>query len=263
MKPHLKEYAYPAILEFIKEQTKGKKCVVIGLSGGIDSAVVSKLCCDALGPERVFNIIMPSSVSSKKDVDDAQNLCTEFGMNYKVIQLDTLINAFSAILDLHDPLLKGNIMARVRMTILYHHAHQMDGVVMGTGNKSELLTGYFTKHGDGGVDLLPIGDLYKTEVRELAEKIQIPQTIITKSPSAGLRAGQTDEEDLGVKYDELDQILLGLEQLMSVDEIQKETGLEISIINSVFDKYQSSTHKRKMPLIPKLGIRTIGCDWRE
>ena len=134
---------------------------------------------------------------------------------------------------------------------------------MGTGNKSELLTGYFTKHGDGGVDLLPIGDLYKTEVRELAERIQIPQTIITKSPSAGLRAGQTDEEDLGVKYEELDQILLGLEQLMSVDEIQKETGLEISIINSVFDMYQSSAHKRKMPLIPKLGIRTIGCDWRE
>lgn len=263
MKPHLKEYAYQSIIEFIKCQAEQKDCAVVGLSGGIDSAVVSKLCCDALGPEQVFNIIMPSNVSSKKDIQDAQNFCNKFGMTYKILNLDSIVNTFSQMLNADDPVLKGNVMARSRMIILYNYAHTMNGLVIGTGNKSELLTGYFTKYGDGGVDLLPIGDLYKTEVRELAKQIQIPECIISKSPSAGLRLGQTDEEDLGICYSDLDEILFDWEQMMTVDDIHKDTGINTDLIKSVLDRYASSTHKRKMPLIPKLGIRTIGCDWRE
>lgn len=263
MKPHLKEYAYQSIIEFIKCQTEQKDYAVIGLSGGIDSAVVSKLCCDALGPERVFNIVMPSNVSSRKDIEDAQDFCNKFDMSYKIIHLDSVINAFSQMLNAEDALLKGNIMARSRMIILYNYAHSMNGRVIGTGNKSELLTGYFTKYGDGGVDLLPIGDLYKTEVRELAKQIQIPEGIISKSPSAGLRLGQTDEEDMGICYNDLDEILFDLEQMMTIDEIYDDTGIDRDLIKSVLDRYKSSIHKRKMPLIPKLGIRTIGCDWRE
>ena len=263
MKPHLKEYAYQSIIEFIKCQTEQKDYAVIGLSGGIDSAVVSKLCCDALGPERVFNVIMPSGVSSAEDINDAQDLCNKFGMSYTMIHLDTITSAFTQVLNAENPILKGNIMARSRMIILYNYAHSMNGLVIGTGNKSELLTGYFTKYGDGGVDISPIGDLYKTEVRELAKLSHIPERIISKSPSAGLRLGQTDEEDLGVRYCDLDEILYGFEQMKSADEIHDDTGIDMDVIDSIWDRYKSSTHKRKTPLIPKLGIRTIGCDWRE
>ena len=158
MKPHLKEYAYQSIIEFIKCQTEQKDYAVIGLSGGIDSAVVSKLCCDALGPERVFNVIMPSGVSSAEDINDAQDLCNKFGMSYTMIHLDTITSAFTQVLNAENPILKGNIMARSRMIILYNYAHSMNGLVIGTGNKSELLTGYFTKYGDGGVDISPIAE---------------------------------------------------------------------------------------------------------
>ena len=113
------------------------------------------------------------------------------------------------------------------------------------------------------MDISPIGDLYKTEVRELAKLIHIPERIISKSPSAGLRLGQTDEEDLGVRYCDLDEILYGFEQMKSADEIHDDTGIDMDVIDSIWDRYKSSTHKRKTPLIPKLGIRTIGCDWRE
>lgn len=263
MKPQLKEYAYPAIIEFIKNNAKNMDCVIVGLSGGIDSAVVSKLCCDALGPEKVINLILPSSVSSKKDIADASRFCEQYGMKYQIITLDPIIDTYSSILDLNDPVLKGNIMARSRMTILFNYAHALNGIVMGTGNKSELLIGYFTKYGDGGVDFLPIGDLYKTEVRELAVKIGVPEEIILKSPSAGLYAGQTDESELGISYDALDEILYGLEQSKTNKEISIETGIDLDIIDSIIERNRKSIHKRKTPLIPKLGIRTIGCDWRE
>jgi NAD+ synthase len=136
-------------------------------------------------------------------------------------------------------------------------------VVMGTGNKSELLVGYFTKFGDGGVDFLPIGDLYKTEVRDLAKKVGIPKRLIEKAPSAGLWEGQTDEGELGVTYEKLDQILLGFEMLLDNREITRRTGIDLNIVEMVWRRHLDTVHKRKAPLVPKIGSRTIGLDWRE
>jgi NAD+ synthase len=139
----------------------------------------------------------------------------------------------------------------------------MKRIVMGTSNKSEMLVGYYTKFGDGGADFCPIGDLYKTQVRELGERIGVPEHIIAKVPTAGLWKGQTDEGELGISYEELDDILYGFELNLSEEEIAKRTGLETSKLERVWRMHRQSVHKRKMPLIPKLGVRTIGLDWRE
>ena len=134
---------------------------------------------------------------------------------------------------------------------------------MGTSNKSELLTGYFTKFGDGGADFSPIGDLYKTQIIELAKAIDIPENIIGKPPSAGVAQGQTDENELGITYRDLDRILLGIELKLDIKEIAKRTGIKENEVSRIQEMVNRTVHKRKMPLIPKLGIRTLGSDWRE
>jgi NAD+ synthase len=149
------------------------------------------------------------------------------------------------------------------MITLYVHANLENRLIMGTSNKSELATGYFTKFGDGGVDFSPIGDLYKTQVFELARAIDIPETLIDKPPSAGLSQGQTDEGELGLSYDILDRILLGIELKMVPADIANNVGVDASEVNRIHDLVRKNVHKRKMPLIPKIGIRTFGLDWRE
>jgi NAD+ synthase len=134
---------------------------------------------------------------------------------------------------------------------------------MGTSNKSELLVGYFTKFGDGGADFCPIGDLYKTEVRLLAKKLGIPKKIIEKVPSAGLWPGQTDEGELGISYDELDAVLAAMELNIPLEEVSKRGGVAMDKVTKVWEMHRATVHKRKTPLIPKLGVRTIGLDWRE
>jgi len=157
----------------------------------------------------------------------------------------------------------GNVAARCRMIVLFHHAWLMDRVVMGTSNKSELLTGYFTKFGDGGADFCPIGDLYKTEVRQLAREIGIPEAIIDKAPSAGLWQGQTDEEEMGITYEDLDQVLFGFERSLGDEAVAAETSVPLDTVRRIRAMHLGTVHKRKMPLIPKLGVRTLGIDWRE
>jgi NAD+ synthase len=154
-------------------------------------------------------------------------------------------------------------MTRARMIVLFHQAKLMNRIVMGTSNKSELLIGYFTKFGDGGADFYPIGDLYKTEVKELAKNIGIPENLIEKVPTAGLWVGQTDEGEMGISYENLDVILLGIELGLTSEEIVNKTGLDPKLVDSVWNKHRTSVHKRKMPLAPKIGIRTLGLDWRE
>jgi NAD+ synthase len=265
MRPQLKEFARPAIEDFIRHHVHeaGGNGAVIGLSGGIDSATVSKLCADALGPEKVLNLFLPSASSSDADRRDAEDFCSRFDMPFKVVDIAPVVEAFRSVLSLDRRECAGNVMARCRMIVLYHHAWQMGRVVMGTSNKSELLAGYFTKFGDGGADFCPIGDLYKTEVRQLAREIGVLDTIIDKAPSAGLWIGQTDEGEMGISYDQLDQVLLGLEQSLSNESIAEETGISPDVVSKVWEMHHRTVHKRKMPLIPKLGLRTLGIDWRE
>jgi NAD+ synthase len=266
MRPTLKDDTELIIKEFIRQKVveSGGKGVVVGLSGGLDSAVVAVLSSRAIGPEKVLAIYMPSDTSSAKDLEDAKELAEIFGMEFKIVRISSTVSAFSEFLPSAERKdLMGNVMTRCRMIVLFHHANLMGRVVMGTGNKSELLVGYFTKFGDGGSDFLPIGDLYKSEVRELARRIGIPDHIVEKPPSAGLWAGQTDEGEMGVSYEDLDRILLGLELGLSHQEIVKRNNIDLELVENVWSKYLATVHKRKMPLIPKIGIRTLGLDWRE
>lgn len=267
LKPKFKAETVDIIHSFIRQKMDESKAkgVVIGLSGGLDSAVVAKLCADALGAENVLCLIMPETATSEKDIKDALSLASDLGVEYRVIDITNTVSAFTDLLSPMelDPKALGNVKARCRMITLYVHANLENRLVMGTSNKSELATGYFTKFGDGGADFSPIGDLYKTQVFELARVIGLPEALIEKPPSAGLSQGQADEGELGLSYVILDCILLGIELKMSAGDISEKTGIEQSEVNRIHDLVRKNVHKRKMPLIPKIGIRTFGLDWRE
>jgi NAD+ synthase len=267
LSPRFKSETVDIIHSFIKQKLKetGAKGVLIGLSGGLDSAVVAKLCADALGAEKVLCLVMPETATSEKDMKDALSFSTELGVEYRVIDITTTVSAFTELLSPMelDSKALGNIKARCRMTTLYVHANLENRLVMGTSNKSELATGYFTKFGDGGADFSPIGDLYKSQIFELARAIGIPENLIEKPPSAGLSEGQTDEGELGLSYDILDRILLGIELKMAPEDIAEKVGVEVNEVTRIHNLVNKNIHKRKMPLIPKIGIRTFGLDWRE
>jgi NAD+ synthase len=156
----------------------------------------------------------------------------------------------------------ANMKARIRMVLLFEYANMTSGLVCGTSNKSEILVGYFTKYGDGGVDIMPIGDVYKTQVRELAKYLKIPNEIISKPPTAGLWHGQTDEEELKLSYSKLDKILVGLEKKIDIKETAKLADVEEPAVKRIRKMRVNSQHKRRNALIPKLGLRTSGLDWR-
>jgi len=265
MLPELNEDAIAVIGEFISQRVEesGGAGAVIGLSGGLDSATVAKLCVDALGKERVITIFMPSSTTPEGDYEETSVYARALGVEHKVIGIHPMVDAFVDVLGVDDPRYRGNIMARCRMTILYHLANTRGRVVMGTGNKSELLMGYFTKYGDGGADFLPLGDLYKTQVRTVARGIGVPEDFITKPPSAGLWEGQTDEGEMGIDYEHLDMVLHGIELQLHDDFIAERASVPLEKVRDVRQRHLANVHKRKMPLIPKLGVRTIGLDWRE
>jgi NAD+ synthase len=267
LQPRFKHENIDVIHSFIKQKVDEANAegVVIGLSGGLDSVVVTKLCSDSLGHEKVLVLIMPETTTSEEDIKDALGFASSQEVDYRVIDITELVESFSSLLSPVnlDSKAEGNIKARCRMILLYIHANLGNRIVMGTSNKSELLTGYFTKFGDGGVDFSPIGDLYKTQIIELAKAIDIPENIIGKPPSAGLAQGQTDENELGITYNDLDAILLGIELKLDTKEIVRRTGIKENEVSRIQDMVKRNVHKRKMPLIPKLGIRTLGSDWRE
>ncbi|TLZ45481.1 MAG: NAD+ synthase [Methanobacteriota archaeon] len=242
----------------------GRAGVVLGLSGGVDSALVAKLCADALGPDRVSALALPDG-DGGKDLEDARHVAKDLGIEFRVVDISKIVGAMERGLKAFrpNPVALGNLRARARMVVLYYVANAENRVVMGTGNKSEIAVAYFTKWGDGGADFHPIGDLYKTQVREMARHLGLPETIVEKTPTAGLWPGQTDEGEIGVSYDELDRILLGIELQMPTDAIAEKTGLPMERVRHVEALVAAGIHKRKMPLIPKVGIRTFGLDWRE
>ncbi len=258
----LPDFALQTIINYIRDFV-GDKNVVVGLSGGIDSAVVAKLCVEALSKDRVLLVHMPDSTTPPEDTEDAREFVDLLGCAYREINIDESVKAMVSLLGLKSPLSVANLKARTRMTILYAIANEENRLVAGTSNKSELLIGYFTKYGDGASDFAPIGDLYKTQVRELARLLEIPEKIITKTPRAGLILGQTDEGEIGIRYDDLDRILYGMELSMTPEEISIITGIDIEAVKRVYSMHEKSRHKRVMLYIPKIGIRTVNTDWRE
>lgn len=231
------------IINWLKQQVKqaNKKGVVFGLSGGLDSAVVGVLCKRAF-PKNHLALILPC-FSQQQDLDDANLVVKKFKINSKLIDLKNVFLSFCKTLKL-EPKSKDlsvvNIKPRLRMITLYHFANKLNYLVVGTGNKSELTMGYFTKYGDGGVDLLPLGDLTKTQVRELAKILEIPQRIIDKPPSAGLWEGQTDEGEMGITYEVLDKIIEHIEKKKKLKDINKQ----------LFEKVVLTRKKNQHKLFP-------------
>jgi len=245
-------------------EESGRRGVVLGLSGGLDSALVAKLCADAIGPKRVLGMALPEGPGGQ-DRKDAEAWAKELGIGFRVLDIKRIVGTLEGSLAASRAprIARGNIRARARMIVLYYVANTEGRLVIGTGNKSEILTGYFTVAGDGACDFLPIGDLYKTQVREMARHLGLPPRIVDQTPTAGLWKGQTDEGELGITYDELDRILLGIELQLEPEAIAEKASVPIDRVRHVEDLVASGVHKRKMPLIPKLGVRTIGLDWRE
>ncbi len=191
----------------------GLERLVIGVSGGIDSAVAAALCCRAIGGERVLGLTLPTSVTSQADIIDASDLCCSLGMEHRIISIEPILDAYRGMPGfVETPYLIGNLMARTRMAVLYYHANKDGRLVCGTSNRTEYLLGYCTKYGDNAADLQPILHLYKTDIYAYASDLEIPGSIIRKAPSAGLWAGQSDEAEIGLSYTEIDSALRSLEK---------------------------------------------------
>jgi NAD+ synthase len=241
------------IVNFIRNYVSkvGVNGVVLGLSGGIDSSLVATLACEAIGSDRVQGLMLP--VDAKKDapnVADARELAESLKIKHELFELKDAVAAYDSLS--LDKVALGNMTARLRMVTWYARANQENLLVIGTGNKTELMIGYFTKYGDGGTDFLPIGDLYKENVWSLSKHVCVPEKIIKKAPSAGLWKGQTDEGEIGATYTELDSILfLHFERGMSAEDIVG-WGIEESKVEKVFKMMRSSQHKREPLPIPKV-----------
>ena len=238
---------------------------VLGLSGGVDSAVVAALAVEAVGADRVLGLILPHATSAAQDKEHALLVARALAIPTEEVDITPIVAAVERSCSGHQPrdMAAANIRPRARMIVLYAHAHHMGRLVLGTGNKSELLTGYFTKWGDGSADIYPLGDLYKTDVWTLARALELPREVVEKPPSAGLFPGQTDEGELGVTYPDLDRILAELEAGHDTATAARRANVAIELTQSVERRVIATAHKRNPLVIPKIGFRTPGSDWRE
>jgi NAD+ synthase len=248
---------------FIKDQIAkaGMKRAVLGLSGGIDSALSAYLSVEALGAENVLAVRMPYKTSNPASLNDAGLVIEALEIPHLDLPItemaDPLIDRFPDMSNVR----KGNIMARLRMVTLYDQSVAFGGLVMGTSNKTEFLLGYSTIYGDSGVALHPLADLYKAQVRQLSRAMGVPQPILDKAPSADLWEGQTDEGELGYTYNDVDQVLfLLVDERYTVDEVVEE-GFERTFVEKVWSRVKINHYKRTMPNIAKLSRRTIGHDF--
>jgi NAD+ synthase len=255
------------IIEFIRAEVKsrGSTGVVVGISGGLDSAVATYLAVKALGPKKVFGLILPDSgVTPKKDTIDAEKLAKHLGIKYKITEVGKIKKlCLNKNLPHNSKLAKANLLVRLRMSLLYFHAAATNKLVLGTGDKSELQLGYFTKYGDGAADLFPIADLYKTEVREMAQYLLVSKNIVNKKSSARLWKGHTAEGEIGMTYEEIDHILRELEGNHSKNN-NNGRSFEVSPtvtttktvnkrkVKRLVDLIERNKHKHEMPPICRL-----------
>jgi NAD+ synthase len=258
----------PAFVEavltrFIKEELAkfGFRKGILGLSGGIDSSVCAFLASKALGPRNVLALMMPYRESPNDDVRDAHEVVRRLGIRSRSVDISPMVDAYFARFPAADPVLRGNKMARERMSILYDFSAREKALILGTSNKTELLIGYGTIHGDMASAINPLGDLYKTQVRELGRHLGVPGRIVRKTPTAGLWPGQTDEEEIGLSYEELDAILYRLVDMRLPAGEVVAAGFEKARVEKIAGMIRNSEFKRKLPPIAKLSGRTVGHDF--
>ncbi|MFT4958488.1 MAG: NAD+ synthase [Halobacteriales archaeon] len=244
------------IISFIEDQVavSGTDGAVLGLSGGVDSSLVAHLAVEAVGQDSLHGLVMPATVSSQEHMSDAEAIAQGLGISYDVIEIEPVIEEFLSVYPeaTGDQLAVGNARARVRAVLNYLVANHENRLVLGTGNKSEALTGYVTKYGDGAVDCHPIGNLYKAQVRQFAARVGVPTDIVEKTATAELWEDQTDEDEMGVSYDILDPVLaLHIEGPLSADATARELDVDQETIDRVRELYERSKHKRRVPPSPE------------
>ncbi|MFH1850259.1 MAG: NAD+ synthase [archaeon] len=228
-------------------QLNNCKRAVVGISGGIDSALSAGLTAEAIGAGNLHALIMPETgLTAKQNISDAIGLCKHLRIQYTVIPIDPMLDSFGRLPWRQARIASMNTKSRIRSLLLYNYANSLNCLVIGTSNKTEIRLGYYTKYGDGAVDLEVIGSLYKTEVYRLAEKIGIPKSIIAKKPTAELASGQTDEDELGGSYDDIDAILRLMDQGKGKDEIAGASN-DSNLVEAIIRRIRSTEHKRHMP----------------
>jgi NAD+ synthase len=252
------------VVDFVREEIHktGLKKGILGLSGGIDSALVAFIAAEALGPENVYAVCMPYKSSNPESEAHARVVAQACGVNFSVVPITPMVDAYFELFPNADNMRRGNKMARERMTVLFDHSALHSALVLGTSNKTELLLGYGTLYGDMASALNPIGDLYKSQIWQLSEEMGVPQEVIDKKPSADLWAGQTDEQELGFTYRDVDELMYRMVDLRMTEEELLAEGFAREFIHNVGERIKNSHFKRRLPIIAKVSNRTIDRDFR-
>ncbi|HCA81169.1 MAG TPA: NAD(+) synthetase [Bacteroidetes bacterium] len=252
------------LVHFVRDESKnaGFEKGVVGVSGGVDSAVSAYLTAEALGKDHTIAVIMPYKTSNPKSVEDAQLVVQKLGLRSELVDISQMVDAFCDRWKVTDKVRRGNAMSRMRMIVLYDISARERALVIGTSNKTELMVGYGTLFGDTASAINPIGDLYKTQVWQLARALGVPQNIVDKTPTADLWEGQSDEAELGFTYSRLDSLLYRLVDERRNDEELGKLGFEPEIVARVKTLIQKSQFKRRPPLIAKVSYRTVNVDFR-
>jgi NAD+ synthase len=256
------------LLSFIDDYLKktGARGIVLGLSGGVDSCIVAALSAKAIGGSRVLGLLLfEDETRTSKDVEDAILIAKRYRLKTETIDITAPLKSLYGSIPVFDPsdkVSKGNMKARTRMIFNYYYANRLGKLVCGSSDKSETMMGYFTKWGDVAADIYPIMDLYKTQVRKLARHMGIPREISEKPSSPALWPNQLAEDELGVRYEQLDLVLYGLERFMKPEEIAGQLNIQEPLIERIRKRWLDAEHKRRVLLTAKLEYRTIGTDFR-
>ncbi len=258
------DFVHDLLVRFIRDETTnaGFTKAVLGISGGVDSAVAAFLAAEALGKQNVIGLLMPHRMSSPQSLTDARTVVSSLGIKSEVVDISDMTDALCAKQNIKDNLRRGNVMARMRMIVLYDASAKERALVIGTSNKTELMVGYGTLHGDMACGLNPLGDLYKTQVLQLAETLEVPPAIVQKKPTADLWLGQTDEGELGISYSDLDALLFHMIDERRSDDDLRSAGFKDAIVRRIRETVRRNQFKRRPPIIAKVSYRTVNVDFR-